>query len=154
MRHAQERALASEFGCFPFLTSVYARCVETLPFVEQLRGLYRAPHREQQQAFALASRPARQPFPQTHGKLFEDLGKAVDEGRRCGAYSMWVNTSAEAAPRLAMAADDSTASTNVAGNCAPAEFRAMLLLLLLLLLLLPPSTSSSSKTELGAALPI
>ena len=53
-----------------------------------------------------------------------------------------------------MAADDSTASTNVAGNCAPAEFRAMLLLLLLLLLLLPPSTSSSSKTELGAALPI
>ena len=54
-----------------------------------------------------------------------------------------------------MAADDSAASTNVAGNCAPAEFRAMLLLLLLLLpLLLPPSTSSSSKTELGAALPI
>ena len=65
---------------------------------------------------------------------------------------MWVNASAEAAPRLAMAANDSTASTNVAGNCAPAEFRAMLLLLLLLIL--PPSTSSSSKTELGAALPI
>ena len=57
------------------------------------------------------------------------------------------NTSAEAAPRLAMAADDSAASANVAGNCAPAEFRAVLMLLLLLLL--PPPSSSSSKAELG-----
>ena len=96
--------------------------------------------------------PARQRVPQTHGKLFEDLERAVNERRRCGAYSMRVNTSAEASPWMAMAADDSAASTDVSANYAPAESRAVLRLLLLLLL--RPSSSSSLKSELGAALPI
>ena len=117
----------------------------TLLFDEQLRGLCRTPHREHQQAVALAHIPARQRVLQTHGKLFGDLEKAANEERGCGVYIMRAkkrNTSAEAAQRLAMAmaADDSAASTNVAGNCAPAEFRAMLMLPLLLLLL--PLSSS------------